>query len=217
MLKTNYNTNKTELENKIPNVAGFVKKAKLTESENKIPDISNLATKTALTAVENEIPSVSNLVNKTDYNTKVTEIENKLTSRNHDRYIDTQEFNKLATDVFNARIAQANLITKTEFDSRLSSLNRKTAANKLKHLLVENKLNKLKTFDLSYFIGKSHFEEDGVQDCLVFQPIIRYFKVITNIDYISSWKSKGLSAESIKPPTTSDNSLTPELSYYGKK
>ena len=45
----------------------------------------------------------------------------------------------------------------------------------------------------------------------------RYFKMITNTDYISSWKSKGLSAESIKLPTTSDNSLTPALSYYGTK
>ena len=42
-------------------------------------------------------------------------------------------------------------------------------------------------------------------------------KVITNTDYVSSWKSKGLSAESIKPPNTSDNSLTPALSYYGAK
>ena len=41
--------------------------------------------------------------------------------------------------------------------------------------------------------------------------------MITNSDYISSWKSKGLSAESIKPPTTSDNSLTPALNYYGTK
>ena len=41
--------------------------------------------------------------------------------------------------------------------------------------------------------------------------------MITNTDYISSWKSKGLSAESIKTPTTSDNSLTPALSYYGTK
>ena len=31
----------------------------------------------------------------------------------------------------------------------------------------------------------------------------------TDTDYISSWKSKALSAESIIPPTTSDNSLTP--------
>ena len=38
-----------------------------------------------------------------------------------------------------------------------------------------------------------------------------YFKVITNTDYISSWKSKGLSDESFKPPATSDNSLNPAL------
>ena len=64
VLKTKYNTDKTELENKIPDVTDFVQKTKLTELENKIPDISNLATKTALTAVENKIPSVSNLVKK---------------------------------------------------------------------------------------------------------------------------------------------------------
>ena len=78
-------------------------------------------------------------------------------------------------------------------------------------------MKKLKTFDSSYFIGKSHFEEDGTQNYLVFQPMYRYFKMITNTDYISSWKSKGLSAESIKPPTTSDNSLAPSLDYYGNK
>ena len=98
VLKTRYNTDKTEL-------------------ENKIPDISNLATKTALTTVENKIPSVSNLVKKTDYNTKVAEIENKLNIHNHDKYIDTSEFNKLVSDVFNATLAQANLITKTDFDA----------------------------------------------------------------------------------------------------
>ena len=112
------------------------------------------------------------MVNKTDYNTKVTEIENKVNNHNHDKYIDTQEFNKLTADVFNARIAQANLITKTDFDAKLSSLNRKITQNKTKHLLVENELNKLKTFDSRYFIGKSHFEENGVQNYLVFQAII---------------------------------------------
>ena len=84
-------------------------------------------------------------------------------------------------------------------------------------MLVENELKKLKTFDSIYFIGKSHFREDGTQNYLVFQPINKYFKVITNTDYISSWKSKGSSSGSIKPPTTSDNSLTPTLSYYGTK
>ena len=64
VLKTKYNTDKTELENKIPDVSNLVKKTKLTELENKIPDISNLASKTALTTVESKIPSVSNLVKK---------------------------------------------------------------------------------------------------------------------------------------------------------
>ena len=77
-------------------------------------------------------------------------------------------------------MAQANLITKTDFDTKLSSLNKKITKNKTKHLLVENELNKLKTFDSSYFIGKSHFE-DGMQNYLVFQPLNRYFKLmITN-------------------------------------
>ena len=109
------------------------------------------------------------------------------------------------------------MITATDFDAKLSSLNRKISANKSKNLLVENDLKKLKTFDSSYFIGKSHFEEDGTQNYLVFQPMYRYFKMITNTDYVSSWKSKGLSAETIKPPTTSDNSLTPILSCCGTK
>ena len=75
----------------------------------------NLAIKTALTAVENKLPDVSNLVKGTDYNYEVTEIENKLNNRDHDKYIDTSEFNKLAGDVFNAKLAKGNLVTKTYF------------------------------------------------------------------------------------------------------
>ena len=67
----------------------FVKKTKLTELENKIPDVSSLATKTALTAVENKIPDVSSLVKKTNYDTKISELEKKLTDHNYDRYITT--------------------------------------------------------------------------------------------------------------------------------
>ena len=188
VLKAKYDTDKSELQNKIPDTSDLVKKTgyntKITEMEGKIPDISNLATKTALTTVENKI-----LVKKTVYNTTVTEIENKLNNHNHDKYIDNLEFNKLPVDVFNARIAQTNLVAKTDFDAKLSSVNRKITSNKTKHVLVKNELNKLKTFDSSYFIGKSHFEEDGVQNYLVFQPLNKYFKVITNANtkYISSW------------------------------
>ena len=84
----------------------FVKKTKLTEKEGKVPDVTNLATKTALTTVENKILSVSVLAKKTDYDTKITKIENKLHNHNHDKYITTPEFNTLAADVFNARLAR---------------------------------------------------------------------------------------------------------------
>ena len=110
MLKTKYQTDKTELENKIPDVSNLVKKTKLTELENKIPDVSSLATKAALTAVENKILSVSNLVKKTDYNTK-----KKLTDHNDDKCITTPEFNTVGADVFNARLAQANFDNKNGF------------------------------------------------------------------------------------------------------
>ena len=77
---------------------------------------------------------------ETDYNTKFTEIEKKLTDHNHDAYITPPEFNTLAADVFNARLAQASLVTKTDFDAKLSSLNEKITSNKTKHVLVENGL-----------------------------------------------------------------------------
>ena len=79
----------------------------------------------------------------------------------------------MAVDVFNARITQVN----TDFDAKLSSLNRKITKNKTDHLIIKNEFNKLKTFDSGYFIGKSHLEEDGTQNYLVFQPIFRCFKI----------------------------------------
>ena len=66
VLKTKYQTGKTEL-------------------TDKIPDVSSLARKTALNAVENKIPDLSSLVKKTDYNTRISELEKKLTYHNHDQ------------------------------------------------------------------------------------------------------------------------------------
>ena len=48
----------------------------------------------------------------------------------------------------------------------------------------------------------------------------KYFKlntVVGVVDHVLSWQSKGLSNESIKPPTTSNYGLNPRLSYYGTK
>ena len=70
---------------------------------------------------------------------------------------------------------------------------------------------------MSYIIGKSYFEEDGAQNYVVFQPLNKYFKLVANAKPISSWKSEGLSDETIKPPATSDITLTPLIDYCGNK
>ena len=84
VLKTKNDTDKLELENKIPDTSGLVKKIDcntiLTEIEGKIPDINNLAAKTGATSIEN---IVSNLVlKKTDFLAKVTVIEKNIYSVN---------------------------------------------------------------------------------------------------------------------------------------
>ena len=141
VLKTKYQTVKTELEKKIPNVSNLVKKAKHTKLENKIPNVSSLVTKTAFTAVENKITDVSSLVKKTNYNTKITEIEKKVTDHNHDKCITTPESNKFAREVFNERLKQANLVTKKNFDEKLRSLSQKNDSNQIKQSFYLLKMN----------------------------------------------------------------------------
>ena len=100
VLKTKYNTDKSDLEKKIsdidkkiPDTSSLFKKAnyntKISEIESKIPSISGLATTLALTAIENKIPDVSNLVKKTNYDAKTSETEKKVTNGDHDKYITT--------------------------------------------------------------------------------------------------------------------------------
>ena len=133
------------------------------------------------------MPDISTLIKESNYDTKIEETENKYVSNTG----------------FGSELAQANVITKRNFDAKIIEL--------------ENNIKKLQTLDSSYFKGKSHFEEDDVQIYLVFQPMYKCFKMITNTNHVSSWKSKGIPGESIKTRTTSDNTLTPELSYYGTK
>ena len=106
------------------------------------------------------MPDISTLIKKSDYDSKIAEIESKYVIHTG----------------FDSKLAQADVITKRNFDAKIIDL--------------ENNIKKLQAFDSSYFRGKSHFEEDGVQKYLVFQPIRRYFKIIANTKYISSWKSK---------------------------
>ena len=71
-----------EIENKIPDTSGLVKKtdynAKITRIEGKIPSISGLATNAALTAVENKIPNISNSVKKQIMTQKLLKLKRNL-------------------------------------------------------------------------------------------------------------------------------------------
>ena len=78
-------------------------------------------------------------------------------------------------------------------------------------------MKKLQPFDSIYFRGKSHFEEEGTQNYLVFQLVYKCFNRVVNSDYILEWKYKGLSDESIKSLSSSNIFRNPELSYYGNK
>ena len=88
-----------------------------------------MATNAALTAFENKIPNISSLVKKNRLWHKNYWTWKEHTDHNHDKYITILEFNNLAADAFNARLAQENLITKTDFDAKLSSFNRIITAN----------------------------------------------------------------------------------------
>ena len=215
VLKTKYDTDKSELKKKIPNVTDFVKKASITELENKIPDISNLATKTTLTTVENKIPDVSGLATKT----ALTAVENKIPDV-------TNLATKTALTTLENKIPDvSSLVKKTDYNARvaeidteLSSLDGKIAENKAKNESIKKELVGAAGGILLYSFGHIMFDgRDGFQAYLIFQPVHKYIKIIANTRLISEWKSKGLSDESNKPFPTSDNSLTPLIDYFSYK
>ena len=91
------------------------------------------------------------MVKKTEYDTKINEIENKFTTyHDYEKYITVQKFNKLTSDNFAARLAQANLASKsdignffkkTDFGDKLININFFFKQNK--NFLFKNELNEL--------------------------------------------------------------------------
>ena len=133
-------------------------------------------------------------------NTKIIDIQNSIP--NHDKYITTQEFNKLTAENFKERLKQANLVTKTDFDKKLTSFNGKITSDKTKYLEVQNKLNSLITNDFNFFLGRMCFTgNDGSQNTFVYQPTIDMleFKKGKGTEYVLSWKSNGIFNSKLKP------------------
>ena len=101
------------------------------------------------------------------------------------------------------------LISKSDHDKDINEIkNNYVLASKLR----ENELEKNSPLN-RYFLGKSYFGDDGNQNYLIFQPISRYLKFVTNSQNISSWRSKGLSDEEIKVV----NGLYPSVNYVNDK
>ena len=59
--------------------------------------------------------------------------------------------------------------------------------------------------------GVKYFSLDGSQNYLVFKPLSSYLSSKTG--KIHSWWSKGMSKESIKTTSTTDNGVDPETIY----
>ena len=153
VLKTKYDTDKSELENKIPDTSGLVKKTdyntKITEIEGKIPNVTNLATKTALTTVENKITNVSGLATKAELNAidgKIPNITGWISKSDHDK-----DINEIKN----------NYVTNSVLTSRLTNYVPYTAYN-LKILLLENEIAKYTPLN-HYFVGKSR-RSKGLSD-----------------------------------------------------
>ena len=193
-----YDAKIKNIEDKIPDISNLATKSnlntKINEVKNEIPSITGLATITALTAVENKIPSFGGLGTIS----ALTAVENKIPSI-------------------------SSLVKKTDYDTnvgeienRMIILNKKIASNKTRDISVENELKKLKTIDSSYFRGKNYFDEDGNQNYYIFQPISKYLKVasVNDINYIFSWKSRGLNDIKIDSIKKNNYLLNPSLDVY---
>ena len=142
----------------------------------KIPNITKLATTTttttttttALTAVENKTKS-----KKDDYNTKISKTENNITAdHDHVKYFTTQDFNKLTSENFTARLKQANIARKNDVAYFVKKVD---FGNTLKHVaLIKNELNELSKNILALSI------EGSTKD------LINKFSILNGEKYFSS-------------------------------
>ena len=83
-------------------------------------------------------------------NTNITEVENKIPDNS--KYITTQEFNKLETENFAARLKQADLVNSTDFNNTLTSFSRRITSNKIKQKILNSLITSYYNFSEVEFI-----------------------------------------------------------------
>ena len=115
------------------------------------------------------------------YNTKISEIKNKVTiDYDHAKYITTKEYNKLTARSFTARLVQANLASKSDTSNfvKLTNLS-KNELNKLSKK-IKAKTTKGLTKDLinmfSILNGAKYLTSGIFQNFLVFISAKKYIK-----------------------------------------
>ena len=108
------------------------------------------------------------------------------------QYFTTSDYNKYTSEVREIKIKEKglldrsnvfNLIKNSDLHTKLATLVTKTELK-----AEQDKIVKLQAFDSSYFCGKSHFEDYGMQNYLRYQLAYRYFKKIINSNHILSSK-----------------------------
>ena len=129
----------------------------------------------------------------------------KINYNNHNKFITTQEFNRLASEHFPARLKQASLVSKNDICEFINSsvLDKKIKKNSNKSRIKaeQDEIEKLQTCDSSFFIN------DRSQNFLIFQS---FHNASWLYRHFVEWQSKSLSNEKIMPPITT-NSLSPKL------
>ena len=131
---------------------------------------------TKIGEVKNKIPDVNGLVKKTNYNSKISDIAKK--------YFTPSDYNKFTKKILDGKIKERGLVDKSDISNLVknSDLNKKlvvlTAEVELK--AEQDKTVKLQVFDSSLFLGKSNSEDDGTQNCLLFQSVSRYFDTVAH-------------------------------------
>ena len=157
-------------------VSAFVNKrdydSKIKVIKGKMPSITNLGTTAALNDVKNEMPNVSYLVKKNRLWCKNKTFEGK--------YFTTSNYDKFTNVILDAKTENERLVNKCDIFEFIngSDLDDKivTLGTKADLKAEQERIAKIQAFDSNYFWGKSHFEDDGTQNHLVFQSIYSHFK-----------------------------------------
>ena len=150
----------------------------MSKVENKILEASGLMTTAVLDTkigeVENKIRDV-----KTDCNSKISDIEKQ--------YFTVSDYNKFTKNAW-CKNKRKGGVKNSDLNTKLA-----TRATKAELKAEQEKIMTLQVFNSNYFCGKSHFKNNGTQNYLVFQPVLRNFNKVANSNNISRWKSKRLS------------------------